>query len=76
MRFVWASVLPGGVLWGSGPVSRLPAEFGPGKNLAWCRELPPGHLSPVIFGRPHLSHGIFQGAQAGSQLFVSPAPIC
>src|SRR2546421_55484 len=30
--------------------ARLPAEFGPGKNLIWRRELPPGHSSPVIAG--------------------------
>lgn len=26
----------------------LPNEFGPGKNVAWKTELPPGHSSPVL----------------------------
>ena len=26
----------------------LPSEFGPGKNVAWKAELPPGHSSPVL----------------------------
>lgn len=26
----------------------LPAEFGPGKNVVWKTELPPGHSSPVL----------------------------
>ena len=28
----------------------LPVEFGPGKNMVWKTELPPGHSSPV-FGK-------------------------
>lgn len=28
----------------------LPVEFGPGKNLVWRTELPPGHSSPVLVG--------------------------
>lgn len=68
MRFVWAIVLLGGVAWGQwerfrGPngtgvsdSAGLPAEFGPGKNLLWRRELPPGHSSPVISaGRIYLT---------------------
>ena len=29
---------------------RLPAEFGPDKNLVWKTALPPGHSSPCIWG--------------------------
>src|SRR5258705_7985036 len=28
--------------------SNLPVEFGPGKNMIWKTELPPGHSSPVL----------------------------
>jgi outer membrane protein assembly factor BamB len=28
--------------------SNLPIEFGPGKNMIWKTELPPGHSSPVL----------------------------
>ena len=28
--------------------AKPPAEFGVGKNLAWCVDLPPGHSSPVV----------------------------
>lgn len=28
----------------------LPAEIGPGKNVLWKVELPPGHSSPVVIG--------------------------
>ena len=28
--------------------SNLPVEFGPGKNMLWKTELPPGHSSPVL----------------------------
>ncbi len=28
----------------------LPAEFGPGKNVAWKTALPPGHSSPIVSG--------------------------
>ena len=30
--------------------THLPASFGPGKNLAWKVDAPPGHSSPVIIG--------------------------
>jgi outer membrane protein assembly factor BamB len=34
----------------------LPAEFGPGKNLVWRLDLPPGHSSPIISaGRIYLT---------------------
>src|SRR4029079_6029672 len=28
--------------------SNLPVEFGPGKNMLWKTDLPPGHSSPVL----------------------------
>ena len=28
--------------------SNLPVEFGPGKNMIWKTDLPPGHSSPVL----------------------------
>jgi outer membrane protein assembly factor BamB len=28
----------------------LPVEFGPGKNVVWKTEIPPGHSSPVVAG--------------------------
>jgi outer membrane protein assembly factor BamB len=28
----------------------LPAEIGPGRNVVWTTELPPGHSSPVVVG--------------------------
>src|SRR5947209_107543 len=30
---------------------KLPAEVGPDKNLRWKTALPPGHSSPVVFGK-------------------------
>jgi outer membrane protein assembly factor BamB len=30
--------------------AQLPSEWGPGKNIAWTVELPPGHSSPVVWG--------------------------
>jgi outer membrane protein assembly factor BamB len=43
----------------------LPTEFGPGKNVVWKTELPPGHSSPV------LTHDrIFVTAHDKEKLFV------
>ena len=39
---------PNGV--GVNETEKLPAEFGPAKNLVWKRPLPPGHSSPVLAG--------------------------
>jgi outer membrane protein assembly factor BamB len=33
---------------GVSETKNLPAEFGPGKNVVWKAELPPGHSSPVL----------------------------
>lgn len=30
--------------------ARLPVSFGPGRNMEWKLQLPPGHSSPVVFG--------------------------
>jgi outer membrane protein assembly factor BamB len=35
---------------GVNETSKLPAEFGPAKNVVWKTALPPGHSSPVIAG--------------------------
>jgi outer membrane protein assembly factor BamB len=35
---------------GLAPDTNLPEEFGPGKNVVWKTELPPGHSSPVLVG--------------------------
>src|SRR5260221_8182793 len=35
---------------GVGDVAALPAELGPGPNVAWKTVLPPGHSSPVVSG--------------------------
>lgn len=35
---------------GVAEVSRLPVHFGPGQNVLWKTQLPPGHSSPVIAG--------------------------
>lgn len=35
---------------GVSKVTRLPAEFGPSKNVIWKTDLPQGHSSPVIDG--------------------------
>jgi len=39
---------PNGV--GVGDATSLPAEIGPGKNVAWKTALPPGHSSPIVSG--------------------------
>ena len=36
----------------------VPTEFGPAKNLVWRLPLPPGHSSPILFGRSHLPDGV------------------
>jgi outer membrane protein assembly factor BamB len=43
----------------------LPAEIGPGKNLAWKTALPPGFSSPVLGGRL-----VFLTGYEGEQLFT------
>jgi hypothetical protein len=43
----------------------LPVEFGPGKNVLWKTELPPGHSSPVLAG-----DRIFLTAIEDDQLFT------
>ena len=35
---------------GVSTVTRVPAEFGPNKNVVWKTDLPQGHSSPVIDG--------------------------
>jgi outer membrane protein assembly factor BamB len=30
--------------------TRVPAEWGPARNIAWQAEVPPGHSSPVVWG--------------------------
>ena len=68
MRIVCLVLLLAGAVWpqwdrfrgpngtGVSESTRLPAEFGPAKNLVWRRELPAGHSSPVIAaGRVYLT---------------------
>jgi outer membrane protein assembly factor BamB len=43
----------------------LPTEFGPGKNVVWKTELPPGHSSPVL-----TRDRIFVTAHSNDKLFV------
>jgi outer membrane protein assembly factor BamB len=43
----------------------LPTEFGPGKNVVWKTELPPGHSSPVL-----TRDRIFVTAHKDNKLFV------
>ena len=38
----------------------LPAEFGPGRNVIWKTELPPGHSSPILAG-PRIFLTAYQG---------------
>ena len=42
--------------------TNLPVEFGPGNNMVWKTELPPGHSSPV-FGKDSI---FFTGFEEGS----------
>jgi outer membrane protein assembly factor BamB len=35
---------------GISPATAVPTEFGPGKNVQWRLELPPGHSSPILLG--------------------------
>src|SRR5436190_18732023 len=68
MRIVCLVLLLAGAVWpqwdrfrgpngtGVSESTRLPAEFGPAKNLVWRRELPAGHSSPIIAaGRVYLT---------------------
>jgi outer membrane protein assembly factor BamB len=62
--------------------ARPPVEFGPGKNMAWSVELPPGHSSPVVAGgRVYLTafadgklETICVDAAAGKVRWRRPAP--
>lgn len=44
--------------------TKLPAEFGPAKNVLWKVSLPVGHSSPVIFGDRIFLTGAEGGAKA------------
>jgi outer membrane protein assembly factor BamB len=70
---IWPALLCSGADWprfrgpnGSGvsEATRLPAEFGPTKNVVWKTALPPGHSSPVIAG-DHLFVTAADGGQRG-----------
>ena len=60
----------------------LPTEFGPGKNVVWKTELPPGHSSPVltrdrIFVTGHKDNKLFViclDRQSGKILWQREAP--
>ena len=46
--------------------TQLPAEWGPGKNIAWKTELPHGYSSPVVWGdRIFLTSAVEGAAVAG-----------
>jgi outer membrane protein assembly factor BamB len=47
---------------GVAEAEKLPIHFGPGKNVVWRAELPPGHSSPIISGER-----IFVTAAEGGQ---------
>lgn len=50
---------------GVAPEAKVPSEFGPGKNLAWKADLPPGKSSPVFAG-----NRIFVTAHDGDKLMT------
>src|ERR1043165_6315302 len=57
---------------GVSDATRLPVEFGPGKNVLWKTALPAGHSSPVISGDRIFLTGAEGGkrTEAGRQKIV------
>src|SRR5579859_3826214 len=51
---------------GVGQAARLPAEFGPQKNVVWKTSIPFGHSSPVISGDLIFLTGVEDGVRAGA----------
>jgi outer membrane protein assembly factor BamB len=57
---------------GVAPATRLPAQFGPARNVVWRTDLPPGHSSPVVAGERIFVTGAEGGtaAEAGRSKIV------
>ena len=67
---------------GISTATRVPVEFGPGKNLLWRLDMPQGHSSPILLGNRIYLTG-FRGdtlvtlainRETGALLWERPAP--
>ncbi|HTM34016.1 MAG TPA: PQQ-binding-like beta-propeller repeat protein [Vicinamibacterales bacterium] len=67
---------------GISTATRVPVEFGPGKNLLWRLDLPQGHSSPILLGNRIYLTGFRNDAlvtlaidrEKGALLWEKPAP--